>query len=271
MPLLPLFLKSITLGTGGLLLFTAVRQFSAIFLYGPFTLLKVYVFPRSTLHEKTLLETHIEFFRNLNPSNKKKFIYRLLLLRAASTISARPKRTVSFDEECMALAGFVVITFGLRRYIFPDFHRFMLYSGTYRFRGNNTPLMKGHVTRNGWIVYSFPDLLEGWNNPNNRINLGLHEAAHALELQIVRRPGWLSSSELTHYKVLRILLSTWWERSNGVWPEGLRATFRPVGSELFPIVIEHFFEDPIDFKARYPEIFKALVRFLNLSVDNEYE
>jgi hypothetical protein len=122
--------------------------------------------------------------------------------------------------------------------------------------------LKGGTTRSGIIMLSWRDFVDGYEHPHNKYNLGLHEMAHALKLDV--------SQGFDFDKHFADHLEEW-ERSG--YPEFNRIKSGKVSflrqyagenmMEFFAVCVEHFFEAPGEFSQRLPLIYKKLCILLN--------
>jgi hypothetical protein len=113
----------------------------------------------------------------------------------------------------------------------------------------------------GPIILSREALLEGWRAPGGD-NVALHEFAHLLDMRCARATGiprmlnpvaagaWLG---LIHREMMKVT------QHRSV----LRAYAAENEAEFFAVAVEHFFERPVELKARHPELHGALSQFFN--------
>lgn len=156
-------------------------------------------------------------------------------------------------------ASAVQLTFGLREWTLNHFHTIRIYPKEFYSRINEKYL-KGGAGQNGVIWFSWKDYLAGYANQENGINLGLHEMGHALMIDM--QNGGQSEEFNTAYERLveteRDLLPM--VRSGSV--AFLRKYAGTNISEFFAVSIEHFFEQPMEFKKMQPVLYTALCDLL---------
>jgi len=214
--------------------------------------------------EDLFLAKHQPFYAALSLKNRKRFLLRLLTLKMYSKFINRTKKPIHSGHKLLVLSSKVQLTFGLDRFSFPHFYRYAIYGGLYSgdFNGKSAQF-KGHVTRRGWTVLSFPHLLSGFENPDDGVNLGLHEAAHAFELEMQVQPKSFGNNTFQEYRKLIGELQSHWKEWGQTWPPTLRKTYSPVRSELFPVLTEHFFETPEQLSIDHPRLYDALAKTYN--------
>ena len=122
--------------------------------------------------------------------------------------------------------------------------------------------VKGLTTEGGVMWLSWPDIKKGFDFPEDGINLGIHEMAHAFKLTL--RCDTNSSHRICKN------ISQWKNNSKTAFQklqEGDTSFFRRYGAtnmdEFCAVNVECFFEKPEEFMHRYPEIYMALCKVFN--------
>jgi Mlc titration factor MtfA (ptsG expression regulator) len=116
--------------------------------------------------------------------------------------------------------------------------------------------------RFGIIVLSWQSFIDGYIQPNDSKNLGLHEMAHALRLEVLIR-----NEEIPPFE--EELLEQFDEYSHKICndPKFAEQTFfRPYACtnehEFFSVAVENFFERPEQFRAELPELYAVMTSLL---------
>lgn len=153
------------------------------------------------------------------------------------------------------------LTFELPHAYFHNFKTIYVYPDFYYSEGMQQ-YNAGEVHKSGQIYLSWVDFLEGYLNPNNARNLGLHEMAHALRLENMiqnKEYGyfkWSDIQEFNHYTVIE---------SNRIkaGEESLLLSYAATYyHEFFAVVIEVFFEQPKQLKEYHPPLYAVTARLL---------
>ena len=112
---------------------------------------------------------------------------------------------------------------------------------------------KGETNMGGFMCFSWQDFLKGNQTPDDKINLGLHEFGHALRFSGIQGnetdyffdnyfKRWLACASREYTKMRK----------------GYSSILRKYGAvninEFFSVVVETFFDNPIEFKANLPEL-----------------
>jgi MtfA peptidase len=195
---------------------------------------------------------------------KKKLIFEKRVQRFISLKEFIPKEMPEVTPEMQVLisASAVQLTFGLHEIQLADFDKIYVYPSKY-FSKVNRQYHTGEVNPRGFIVLSWDAFIEGYENPWDGYNLGLHEMAHALSLENRSSDYEVDIFDKEAYK-------NWIEISEKEFSKMKRSkqsflrkyAFRDK-DEFFPVCIEYFFEKAHEFKKERPELYQALASLLN--------
>lgn len=200
------------------------------------------------------------YFQNLSAKGKTRFMYRTLNVMVNKNFIG--KGIAVTEEMRVRLSACIVqLTFGLKEYTLPHYDRIYIFPEDYYH-----PLMrqrlKGGTYGNGMISFSWKDFVEGFADPVDHFNLGLHEFAHALKLEINHgeKPDQRFSD-----------LFPEWHTRGKYELEKMKITSKPYLrdyaatniDEFFAVSVEYFFERSEEFKSAMPELFTHLCWLLN--------
>ncbi|MFA6262256.1 MAG: zinc-dependent peptidase [Bacteroidia bacterium] len=210
---------------------------------------------------ETLLHEKYRYYRNLSPKAKNKFLARLCKVLEQSEFAGHHGLEITDEMKVCVLFSKIQLTFGLRRFHFKRFKKFILYPESFYSRYFESYL-KGLTSGAGFVSFSWHDFQEGYLVHNDKFNLGLHEMAHALrlELQHTEYPGWKTiylNGKMDQKALEEMKLA---ERDV---PNILREYAFTSKEEFFSVCVEYFFEVPELLKAHKPEIFDTLSGMLN--------
>lgn len=194
-------------------------------------------------------------------SDKKKFRFLIRLHRFQKVKKFRGGDGLIITEEMKVFtsASAVQLTLGLNYYTLEHFHTIIIYPGIFK-----APLQdewhKGHINLKGFIVLSWEHFKEGYETNADRLNLGLHEMAHALDLS--RRIDSLQHYFTYYYsKWLQVALLEF-ENISNERASFLRSYAGVNIHEFFAVCVEYFFEDPVGFRSHLPDIYKHMCLLL---------
>lgn len=215
-----------------------------------------------------LLTQHNDYYRNLSPAGRKKFIKRLHRFRSHKNFIGKNGLVIDNKHETLISAAAIQITFGLENYVLSNFREILVFPDTFRFTHSDV-YYKGLTGQSGKIFLSWEDFLEGYETKEDKLNLGIHEMAHALELTAL-----LGSDTTMDFAVK---YDTWKEKSNDEYhrirndeDSFLRNYAGKSEREFFAVCIEHFFEAPKEFSDELPDIYIPLCNLLNQDPRNAH-
>lgn len=224
--------------------------------------------PGDNAREKTsTLLTSFTYFQKLSPSGKKIFLDKVLLFLNTKTFEGAGEYEPDSKTITNVAAAAAQISYGLPDFTFPRFETIRLFPTVFRLR-RDAPLMKGGTNPQGCIYMSVKDFEAGYANPHDRLNVGLHELAHALFIELLDAAG----EEIPHHILPDIrqyivaadrILSAGAERD-----DFLRDYAFTNRHEFFAVCVEHFFESPVEFKRQLPDLYRIMTDLLNQDPSN---
>mgnify|MGYP003692574915 CR=1 FL=1 len=218
-----------------------------------------------------LVQKNIPYFKHLSPIGKAKFISRLTNHFVHKTFEGRKGERITRELKTMISASVVQLTFGLRYSFLNHFDTYLVFPREFQLT-EDYPEMYGATLPNGTVIFSRRKLEEGYADYNDGINLGIHEFAHALVIQhkvgVLSEMDWQADySEWEDFAYRSI------KKSSQEKQKYFRRNVIETPTEMFPILVEEFFERPNEFFRVFPELFMSLVKLLNQNpqrINNDY-
>ena len=218
------------------------------------------IFDKTIPVDVTLLEAEFSFYKKLEPADKEKFLKRLTHFINSKNFSGREGLLVTGRMRTLVSASAIQLTFGLNDFQLERFDDIIIYPKAFLSQSDNL-YHKGETNTKGAIVFSWEDFEEGYANPDDKINLGLHEWAHALMAN-----NFFASTQdedfVEFYRYWQIRSADEYEKA------GTKGSiFREYGgtntAEFFAVAVEVFFETPKEFSTEAPVLFKYMCSLLN--------
>ena len=209
----------------------------------------------STLSNASVFLNRFSYYLQLSPAAKREFLTRTLNFLHGKTIEGAGDYEPDYPTQMHIAATATQITFGFPDFTFVHFDRIILYPGIFKL-SENAPLMKGATTPDGIIRISVKDYDAGYANPSDKLNVGLHEFAHALFMELLKQAGQEDESVNAIYPYLTQadqLLHSGKDKDHF-----LRNYAFTNRHEFFAVSVEHFFEAPEEFSTKLPELFKVM-------------
>jgi MtfA peptidase len=223
--------------------------------------LKTYLLPVPQKY-RDILQKYFPYYQKLSPRNKAKFELKVSNFIYGKRFIPRNINEVTIEAKVLIAASAVQLTFGLPHVYLRHFNKILVYPDNY-YSSITKRHHKGEVNpRFRLIVLSWQSFVNGYIDPTDSINVGLHEMAHALRLEHLlrdRKHPLLDEKELQRF-------DKW--AANLCSNEGIENTFfRPYAcvnpDEFFAVAVENFFERPAQFKDELPELYAILSKLLN--------
>lgn len=229
--------------------------------FGFFNLLDVLVLSREKKWKlKNFFSKHFQYFNQLSKKDKERFIIRAYKLSKLKNIVGRQDFIITEEVKLFIVAAQVQLTFGFKQYTLNKFHTILVYPDAYENKiiGN---MHYGEVNPKGVIVLSWKRLVKGFEIPDDKINLGLHEMAHALMHTII----YSNNHEYGLDPYLRDIVRLSQNEMEKIKSSDHHFFRKYAGTniyEFFSIAVEYFFEVPNEFKKELPELYQYMVRLL---------
>ena len=234
------------------------------FMFGSMSLTRFVLFPDIMYGaQRAIISENFSFYNNLSTLDKRYFEHRVLKFIESHNFVGREGIVVTKKMELLIASTAVMLTFGMRWYLYSQFENIIIYPKNYlskitkkRHQGETNP-------RLGTIVFSWDNFLDGMKE-NDNLNLGLHELTHAMHFSFLREKSLTSIIFLNHYKeLLEKLKDTKLQRkiveSGYIRSYGFKNQY-----EFLSVLVEHFFETPFEFNKKLPEVYKMVKLILNL-------
>lgn len=210
---------------------------------------------RDFLHE--YYSQKFTFYNQLAPKKQLKFIYRVLVIRKTNRIKVDDEiKHVNDDIELMVSAAFAQITFGYTQYELRGFSKIIIYPDSFysKLAGNH---VNGLTVGNGFIYLSWNHFLKGYQSTEDKINLALHELAHALYIDKFHYEGSMNWFDWEDQAV-----KVYKQINENPEITFFRSYAKTNMAEFWAVSIECFFEDPSNFKRQFPDLYYATAALL---------
>ncbi len=214
--------------------------------------------------QRAIIAENFNFYNNLSIIDKRYFEHRVLKFIDAHNFIGRDGVVVTKKMELLIASTAVMLTFGMRRYLFSQFENIIIYPKNYLSKVTNKHHQGETNPRLGTIVFSWDNFMNGIEIEDNNLNLGLHELTHAMHFSFLKEKSFTSVVFLDHFtallnrmrdrKLQRKIIKSGYLRQYG-----FKNQF-----EFLSVVVEHFFETPHEFDQKLPEVYKMVKEMMNL-------
>ncbi|MGB3848354.1 MAG: zinc-dependent peptidase [Tunicatimonas sp.] len=217
-----------------------------------------FVDPRAV---RVVLSKHFGYYQGLASDRQREFEQRVIRFVRKKQFIGRGIE-ITLPMQVLVAAAAVQLTFGLPELVLKHFKRIIIYPDNY-YSTITQQYHKGEVNPAAQaIVLSWKNFVEGYAQAEDSLNLGLHEMAHALEIE--------NMVENDEYDFLPPAVWEQWQEQAADYRDQMTRRgsgfFRDYAAtndqEFFAIAIENFFERPVEFQSYAPELYNTLCLLL---------
>jgi Mlc titration factor MtfA (ptsG expression regulator) len=210
--------------------------------------------PRITDGELRAHLQQIAFFRKLRAEDQLRFIGRVQWITEHKVFQGMEGQAITNEIRAIIAASAVQVGFGLDQWKFPSFHTFRIYPESF-YSNLMRRYLKGGAGKTGQIWFSLHHYREGYADSENGINLGLHEMAHAL---IIEMQNGNLDHDFTHaYEVIERIAKDRIPKIRSKQFTYLREYAGTNEMEFIAVTSEYFFEQPEKLSAADRELYEA--------------
>lgn len=220
-----------------------------------------------TAKERIFLLKFIKPFYDLAPPQRKEFLLRFAWFKSKKHFVFYGDITNKEEIKAYVAASAVLLTLGLRDYRFEkSIKRIIVYPSGYYSKISKNHHIGEYNPKLKTLVFSAESLKDGFGIPNDNINLGIHEIAHALMIETLRKNNF----EAKRFQVGLAKLKALFDDESFKLVLSKTNYFRDYGKtnfiEFFAVATENFVETPHEFKRSFPDLFKILRAMTNLDL-----
>lgn len=225
-----------------------------------------YLFPQKlSKTAQDVLQREFSFYKMLSASGKVYFQHRVSRFIKTYKFVGRDGLVVTDEMKVKIAATSVMLTFGMRKYLYDVFDTILIYPQVYTspkdgvmHKGEFNPAMRV-------IVFSWHDFEQGILFDNDNLNLGLHEFAHALHFDSLRkrRAGASATIYRDMFNGIMDYVAKPENRARLVEQDYFRKYAYTNPHEFMAVILEYFFETPNTFKQKFPELYDLVKKMIN--------
>jgi Mlc titration factor MtfA (ptsG expression regulator) len=211
---------------------------------------------------RSFLATNFQYYNKLSRTDQLTFERRVQKFIRLKDFQGREGLIITTGMRTLVAASAIQITFGFPSVYLHRFKEIILYPDSY-YSTITKGYHQGEVNSAGVIVLSWKSLVQGYLNPYDGRNLGLHEMAHALKISDATSYAGFDffDRKAFHHFIFYA------RGEMQLIVKGEASFFRQYASsndhEFFAVAIENFFERPLEFSDFHPQMYTSLARLLN--------
>ncbi|MEL0652867.1 zinc-dependent peptidase [Algibacter sp. TI.3.09] len=225
----------------------------------------LYVFIKKMKPEQIrILEEQFTFYNRLDEKNKLYFRHRVASFIDKKQFIGKEDFLISEQVQVLVSATAVMLTFGFRDFMIEAVENIIIYPTRY-YSQLNKQYHKGEFNAKlKTLVLSWDSFMEGYRIEDDKLNLGIHEFAHAIHFNSIYQEDINSIIFIDTFNELRALISSdEFLKKRLVTSEYLRDYAFTNDFELLAVIVETFIETPQAFRNQFPVIYFKVRQMLN--------
>lgn len=224
----------------------------------------LYLFPKKISEEEQfILRQKFTFYKTLSDKQKKYFHHRIHVFNKTYQFIPRADFKMNKEAQILISATYVMLTFGMRKYLIDIFDKIIIYPEEY-FSTNNEQFHKGEFNpRMKAVAFSWKHFYEGYEINNDNLNLGIHEFSHVIHHHSIRNNDASSLSFKKQYQKIMEEVNHPSNRERLIDSNYFRIYAFTNQFEFISVIIEHYFETPEQFKIEFPVLYTNVSKMLN--------
>lgn len=209
------------------------------------------------------LRDMLPFYNRLSERHKAYFRHRVARFIENHEFIGKEGFTITNEVRTKIAATAVMLTFGMRKYLFKAMDKIIVYPAAYLstitdeyHKGEFNPKVKA-------VVFSWEDFVKGFETGNDNVNLGIHEFSHVVHYHGTKREDSSAILFARLFKRITDDLSRPANRQRLLDSNYFRGYGYTNKFEFLAVIIEHYFETPQEFRQEFPELYRNVSLMLN--------
>lgn len=217
---------------------------------------------------RTILQQKVDFYQHLNEEDKVRFEKDCYLFLNEVKITGI-ETDVTLVDRLLVASSAVIPIFGFPEWSYQYLHEVILYPSafdrTFQFNNPHEVItgMVGIGVMEGKVILSKPALHYGFQNTEDKHNVGIHEFVHLLD----KEDGIIDGVPLGYNEKKYALPWITFIKSQIKEIVDHKSDINDYGAtnnqEFFAVASEYFFETPHLLKRKHPELYEALSEIFN--------
>lgn len=212
------------------------------------------------------------YFQKLSSQGKKKFSKRVYSIVVSKEFVGKNNFQITDEIKIRIASCMAQLTFGLNEFRITHYDTILVYPEAF-YSEHFKSYLKGATSMAGTIGISWEDFEKGYRYEDDKFNLGIHEIAHALQIDALHGDAPDEHFESNVQDWINVATIELFKIRKGT-SDFLRKYAATNLHEFFAVAVEHFFEVPLQLKERLPDIYYNLCYLLNqdpLNTSEDYK
>ncbi|MCL6265000.1 zinc-dependent peptidase [Flagellimonas myxillae] len=220
---------------------------------------------RITARQRNFINSFLLPYEKFDDKQRKTFLRRFAWFKSKKPFIFYGNIENKEEIRAYVSASAVLLTMGMGDFRFErSISRIVIYPNEFYSRIGKNHHVGEYNPRLRTLVFSAEALAKGFKIPNDNMNLGIHEVAHALMFETKKKSSW----EARRFKVGLVKIKSLYDMpdfqdrlsESDYFREYSRTNFY----EFFAVAAENFVETPEKFKEEFVGIYNLLAKMFNM-------
>lgn len=206
---------------------------------------------------RSVLLKFFPYYKNLSEDNKIRFEQRMFMYMLSKSYQKKIIETIPEDLKGLIAANAIMLTFGLKEYLSPKFENIIFYPNKFP----SFAIKEFHACESfedgdfGGMIFAVDHIIPSMRS-EGQYNIVLHELVNVLW----KGEGWSEKDylEIATPQNLQKLANI-----RGFKLPQVRALLGKPSINFYALLVEHFFAEPQNFQALFPNLYKNIANRLN--------
>ena len=214
-------------------------------------------------NQSYILNKKFHYYNSLSDKKKKYFEHRVATFIEKYEFIGKEDFIITDEVQVLIASTSVMLSFGLRNYLFTNFDKIVVYPSQY-YSNINEAYHKGEFNpRMKAVVFSWEDFIAGYETNSDNLNLGIHEFAHVLHIHGLKSQDTSAIIFSRMYNQIQKEINFPANRDKLINSNYFRIYAYTNQFEFLAVILEHYFESPTSFKQEFPQLFNNVSKMLN--------
>ncbi|WP_146228849.1 zinc-dependent peptidase [Mesonia sp. K7] len=211
------------------------------------------------------IKANFPFYNKLDVRKQQYFNHRVAFYLQNKEFIGKENLVVTQDMKLRISATAVMLTFGMRDYTLKRLERFLIYPSIYYSNINHAYHKGEYNTRYKALIFSWQDLMKGFDVHNDNLNLAIHELMHVLQINSYNNSSINASLFKDYNQMIEEKLKNKAYREKLVNSKYFRDYAFTNRFEFLAVLVENFIETPQTFKEKFPFLYNDIKKMLNFN------
>lgn len=222
-----------------------------------------WVYKKITPEQERVLENEFYFYTLLSEKHKRQFRHRIASFIGAKKFVGRDGLEVTLRMKTLIAAVGCMLSFGRKYYDYELIDFILIYPEEFYSVMNDHHHKEEFNPRERALVFSWRHFEEGYRITDDKLNLGIHEFMHAMQLEAKKSRDIDATRFAKQFQNILKTLTRQEVKDRLDETQYFRQYAFTNQYEFMAVLAEYFIESPKDFKEHFPQLYDHTRKLLN--------